>query len=63
VRRFVRSGSAERCVQARVAAREAAARRGDQAALYELDAQFWLDGPEQPTGRVGGAPCASASSR
>jgi pimeloyl-ACP methyl ester carboxylesterase len=42
-------------VQARIAAHEAAEKRGDQAALNELDAQFWLDGPEQPTGRVGGA--------
>jgi pimeloyl-ACP methyl ester carboxylesterase len=42
-------------IQARVEAYEAAERRGDQAALNELDAQFWLDGPEQPTGRVTGA--------
>ena len=41
-------------VQARIDAYDAAERRGDQAALNELDAQFWLDGPEQPTGRVGG---------
>jgi len=41
-------------LQARIDAYEAAERRGDQAALNELEAQFWLDGPEQPTGRVGG---------
>ena len=42
-------------IQARVEAYEAAERCGDQAALNELDAQFWLDGPEQPSGRVVGA--------
>ena len=41
--------------QARVEAYEAAEQRGDQTALNELEAQFWLDGPEEPTGRVGGA--------
>jgi len=41
-------------IEARVESYEAAERRGDQAALNELDAQFWLDGPEQPTGRVTG---------
>ncbi len=45
-------------VQARVDAYDAAEKRGDQAALNELDAQFWLDGPEQASGRVGGAPRA-----
>ena len=42
-------------VEARVAALEAAEARGDLAAVNELEAQFWLDGPEQATGRVGGA--------
>jgi pimeloyl-ACP methyl ester carboxylesterase len=41
--------------QSRIEAYDAAEQRGDQAALNELEAQFWLDGPDQPTGRVGGA--------
>jgi pimeloyl-ACP methyl ester carboxylesterase len=43
-------------VHARIEAYEAAERRGDHTALNELEAQFWLDGPEQAAGRVGGAP-------
>jgi pimeloyl-ACP methyl ester carboxylesterase len=43
-------------VRARIEAYEAAERRGDHTALNELEAQFWLDGPEQAAGRVGGAP-------
>jgi pimeloyl-ACP methyl ester carboxylesterase len=42
-------------VQARVDACEAAELRGDLAAVNELEAQLWLDGPQQATGRVGGA--------
>lgn len=42
-------------VQARVDACEAAEQRGDLAAVNELEAQLWLDGPEQPTGRIDGA--------
>ncbi len=42
-------------LQARVDALEAAEARGDIDAVNELEAQFWLDGPDQPTGRVGGA--------
>ena len=34
---------------------EAADARGDRAALNELEAQAWLDGPAEPAGRVGGA--------
>lgn len=41
-------------VQARVDACEAAEQRGDLAAVNELEAQLWLDGPEQPAGRVSG---------
>ena len=41
-------------VNQRIADFEAAEKRGDQAAMNELEAQFWLDGPEAPTGRVGG---------
>lgn len=41
-------------VLARITAAEAAERRGDLAALNELEAQLWLDGPAQPAGRVGG---------
>lgn len=40
---------------ARIAACEAAEQRGDLDAVNELEAQLWLDGPEQPAGRVGGA--------
>lgn len=42
-------------IQDRIAAFEAAEKRGDQALMNELEAQFWLDGPEAPAGRVGGA--------
>lgn len=42
-------------LEARIAALEAAEARADLAAVNELEAQLWLDGPEQPTGRVGGA--------
>ena len=42
-------------LQARVDALEAAEARGDIDGVNELEAQFWLDGPEQPPGRVGGA--------
>lgn len=41
-------------VQARIDACEAAEQRGDSAAVNELEAQLWLDGPEQPSGRVSG---------
>jgi pimeloyl-ACP methyl ester carboxylesterase len=41
--------------QARMDACEAAEQRGDLTAVNELEAQLWLDGPEQATGRVGGA--------
>lgn len=41
-------------VQSRIDEYEAAEKRGDQAAVNEIEAQFWLDGPEQPTGRVSG---------
>jgi pimeloyl-ACP methyl ester carboxylesterase len=41
-------------VQARIDACDAAEQRGDLAAVNELEAQLWLDGPEQPTGRVSG---------
>ncbi len=41
-------------VQARVDACEAAEQRGDLASVNELEAQLWLDGPEQTTGRVSG---------
>jgi len=41
-------------VQSRIDDYEAAEKRGDQAAVNEIEAQFWLDGPEQPTGRVSG---------
>ena len=41
-------------VQARIEACEAAEQRGDLDAANELEAQLWLDGPEQPTGRVSG---------
>jgi pimeloyl-ACP methyl ester carboxylesterase len=42
-------------VQARIDACEAAEQRGELAAVNELEAQLWLDGPEQPAGRVSGA--------
>ncbi|HYI00626.1 alpha/beta fold hydrolase [Hyalangium sp.] len=42
-------------VQAKLAELEAAEQRGDVAAVNELEAQCWLDGPMQPPGRVGGA--------
>lgn len=42
-------------VQERIAAFEAAEARADRAAMNELEAQFWLDGPTQASGRVGGA--------
>ena len=41
-------------VQARIEACEAAEQRGDLDAVNELEAQLWLDGPEQATGRVSG---------
>ena len=41
-------------VQARVEAYEVAEQCGDQKAVNELEAQLWLDGPEQATGRVSG---------
>ena len=41
-------------VQALIDACEAAEKRGDLAAVNELEAQLWLDGPEQPAGRVCG---------
>ena len=41
-------------VNQRIADFEAAEKRGDQALMNELEAQFWLDGPEAPAGRVGG---------
>jgi pimeloyl-ACP methyl ester carboxylesterase len=42
-------------VQARLAELDTAEQRGDLAAVNELEAQCWLDGPLQPAGRVGGA--------
>ena len=42
-------------IEARIAAFEAAEARGDRAAMNELEAQFWLDGPMQPSGRIDGA--------
>jgi pimeloyl-ACP methyl ester carboxylesterase len=41
-------------LRARFEACDAAEARGDRDAVNELEAQVWLDGPEQPTGRVGG---------
>ena len=41
-------------VQERLDALEAAEQRTDPAAVNELEAQLWLDGPEQKTGRVAG---------
>ena len=41
-------------VRARFEACEAAEQRGDFDAVNQLEAQLWLDGPEQPSGRVGG---------
>ena len=41
-------------LQARFDACDAAEARGDRDALNDIEAQVWLDGPEQPTGRVGG---------
>ncbi len=49
------SGPFEPTIAALVARLEAAEARGDHAALNELEAQAWLDGPAQPAGRVGGA--------
>jgi pimeloyl-ACP methyl ester carboxylesterase len=49
------SGPFEPPVDALVARLEAAEARGDRAALNELEAQAWLDGPAQRAGRVGGA--------
>ena len=45
-------GPFEPAIQARVDALEVAEARGDLAAMNELEAQIWLDGPAQPTGRV-----------
>ena len=45
-------GPFEPAIQARVDALEAAEARADLAAMNELEAQVWLDGPAQPTGRV-----------
>jgi pimeloyl-ACP methyl ester carboxylesterase len=42
-------------VQARIDACEKAEQCGDLSAVNELEAQLWLDGPEQASGRVGGA--------
>jgi pimeloyl-ACP methyl ester carboxylesterase len=42
-------------LRTRFEACDAAEARGDRDAVNELEAQVWLDGPEQPTGRVGGA--------
>ena len=42
-------------LRSRFDAYDAAEQRGDRDALNELEAQVWLDGPEQPTGRVTGA--------
>jgi pimeloyl-ACP methyl ester carboxylesterase len=41
-------------VQGRIDACEAAEQQGDLASVNELEAQLWLDGPEQATGRVSG---------
>ncbi len=42
-------------VQARLDALEAAEARADLAALNELEAQVWLDGPAQPARRIDGS--------
>jgi pimeloyl-ACP methyl ester carboxylesterase len=42
-------------IQARLDALEAAEARADLDAVNELEAQLWLDGPQQPAGRVVGA--------
>lgn len=42
-------------IQAKLDALEAAEARNDIDEVNELEAQLWLDGPEQPAGRVGGA--------
>ncbi|MES2099951.1 MAG: alpha/beta hydrolase [Pseudomonadota bacterium] len=49
------SGPFAPTIDALVAQLEAADARGDRAALNELEAQAWLDGPAQPAGHVGGA--------
>jgi pimeloyl-ACP methyl ester carboxylesterase len=42
-------------IQARIDELEAAEARVDLDAVNELEAQLWLDGPQQPAGRVSGA--------